>query len=134
MTKKQFTDTLKNYYNLEVAITKLEENLKGLDEKCGLQAVRYDKSRVQNSYVDIMAKIITEKAELAAKITYNREQLKLADDILAALPPIERRVIELKYKDGVGYWAIARKLHYSVKQVYRYKLKAFGKMSDYMSD
>lgn len=63
------------------------------------------------------------REELAAK-------LKRIEDAIESLEPIERRVLRLRYIEGLEWYQVSARVHYSLSDVHRKHSHALEKLKD----
>ena len=104
MTKKE----LKNYIPLKAELADIERLIKRLNDLKLLELTEI--------YVE--------------KVTSLKEKLKRIEEVLEGLEPVERRLMRLRYIEGLEWHQVANAIHYSWQQTHRIHAGALIKIKD----
>lgn len=97
---------------------------------------KYRSIKAELAELDRLAGKIDRHATDELRVQYEEKRSRLAAELLRieraidSLEPIERRVLRLRYIDGLAWFQVANKVSYSPQQAQRYHKDALEKLAD----
>lgn len=113
---------------IRAQITKSEAEMQGLRLSMLPGAIRYDKDKIQTSPDDPMTKYAARMDDLTRKITELKNEYMDAQDevvdLANTLDDPQSVIITLRFISGCDFSEIAKSLHMSERQMFRYYKQA----------
>lgn len=123
---------LYNYNVTKSNILNLKVEIDELSLPPGIPGVSYEErissGKISNIPEEVSIKKIEEEERLEARIALLENRMQQLNNALDCLNPIERRIIELKYIDGLQWWQVAADVAFSERRCRDIRKRAIIKM------
>lgn len=123
---------LYNYIVICISIQNMEKDIKSIKEDSGIRGVSLDSNAGGGEKSSITESTAINNVEkigvLEKKIERNKRDIDRVDTAMEGLNPLERRIIEKKYIDGLPWYEVAYAVSYSERQCRNIRKVAIEKL------
>lgn len=128
-------EKLEHLYNLKKEAEEMAERVRELeaaatDPKAVVITGMPSGSDGQNHADDKIIRYMDFMNMYADKMVTLWEQIESVEQMIDQLDPLERRILRMRYVDGMDYYDIADKVNYSIQHLYLIRARAIEKLED----